>query len=314
MNLMSFFLELIKLMLEINASSNVRINTITIVKGTATGSPVPAVLTNAGDLHQYPLAYVRVNSGASQIVQGNITDKVGSSLCPFVTGPLTVINNDTILANWNNEFYAWFNGLQDDHDELLQDLTDDWNAWFATIQDMLDDNQAGHLQNEIDTLSAANNVLLADITGSETEDEFDFDNIPNDYFNLRLVGTLKFLNTGSFKAANANLKLNNDAAAHYLGINTYTEDPKWYNNWSWNSSPSTLRRVVFQADNGRAQNADAVRLQFTNQFERVDALEFGVLAVFAFDAHPHPGDAQAHKLIDGVRAEHLGRTEHVQRP
>ena len=40
-----------------------------------------------------------------------------------------------------------------------------------------------------------------------------------------------------------------------------------------------FRRVVFQADDGRAQHADAVRLQFADQREGVDAGEFGVLAV-----------------------------------
>ena len=34
----------------------------------------------------------------------------------------------------------------------------------------------------------------------------------------------------------------------------------------------------------------------------------------AFDAHPHPGDAQADQLVDGVRREHVGRAEDVERP
>ena len=39
-----------------------------------------------------------------------------------------------------------------------------------------------------------------------------------------------------------------------------------------------------------------------------------VLAVAAFDAHPHPGDAQADELLDGVGAEHVGGAEDVERP
>ena len=75
-----------------------------------------------------------------------------------------------------------------------------------------------------------------------------------------------------------------------------------------------LRRVVFQADDRRAQHADAVRLQLAHQLEGVDALELGVLAVAAFNAHPHPGDAQADQLLDGVRANDVGGTEDIERP
>ena len=66
-----------------------------------------------------------------------------------------------------------------------------------------------------------------------------------------------------------------------------------------------FRRVVLQADDRRAQHADAVRLQLAHQGEGVDALQLGVLAVAAFHAHPHPGDAQADKLLDRVGAETL---------
>ena len=43
-------------------------------------------------------------------------------------------------------------------------------------------------------------------------------------------------------------------------------------------------------------------------------VSFAVLAVAALDAHPHPGDAQADELVDGVGAQHVGRAEHVERP
>ena len=75
-----------------------------------------------------------------------------------------------------------------------------------------------------------------------------------------------------------------------------------------------FRRVVFQADDRRAQHADAVRLELADQREGVDALELDVLAVAAFDAHPHPGNAQADQLLDRVRAEDVGGAEDVERP
>ena len=75
-----------------------------------------------------------------------------------------------------------------------------------------------------------------------------------------------------------------------------------------------FRRVVLQADDRRAQHADAVRLELADQREGVDALELDVAAVAAFDAHPDPGDAQADQLLDAVGAEHVGGAEDVERP
>lgn len=73
--------------LEVDATDPVRANSIKIIAGTPAGSPVPPTLINAGDLHQYPLAYIAVGTGVTTIVNANITKLVGTGLCPYVTVP-----------------------------------------------------------------------------------------------------------------------------------------------------------------------------------------------------------------------------------
>lgn len=73
--------------LEVNSSNAVRANTIKIITGTPATVPLTPSLTNTQEIHQYPLAYILVSAGASEIVQENITNTIGTVECPFVTVP-----------------------------------------------------------------------------------------------------------------------------------------------------------------------------------------------------------------------------------
>jgi hypothetical protein len=73
--------------LEVNASNAVRANTIKVLTGTPASSPVEPTLTNTSEIHQHPLAYIAVGAGVSEILPANITDLIGTYLCPFVTVP-----------------------------------------------------------------------------------------------------------------------------------------------------------------------------------------------------------------------------------
>lgn len=99
--------------LEVNSSDNIRANSIKIIKGTPSTTPVAPTLLSTELIHQYPLSYIAVNDGITSITQGDITNKVGTSECPFITGILETINADTLLTQWGSEFNTWFNNLKD---------------------------------------------------------------------------------------------------------------------------------------------------------------------------------------------------------
>lgn len=113
--------------LEINKNEEVRENIIKIIEGTARSSPVAPTLVNTEFINQYPLAYIFVGADVSSISAVNITNKVGTSECPFITGILESINADSLLTQWEAEF----------------------DEWFATVQDTLSGDTAGNLLNLI---------------------------------------------------------------------------------------------------------------------------------------------------------------------
>lgn len=73
------------IVIETNNSSDVRADSIKIIKGTpSSSSPVNPTLINTELVHQYPLAYVYVKAKATIIQASNITDMRGTTDCPFV--------------------------------------------------------------------------------------------------------------------------------------------------------------------------------------------------------------------------------------
>lgn len=99
--------------LEVNEAVAYRENTIKVIKGVPNSNPQKPVLTNTSEVHQYPLAYVSITVGLSQITNANIENRIGLEDCPFVTGILQGINIDTLVQEWAAQFDEWFKSLED---------------------------------------------------------------------------------------------------------------------------------------------------------------------------------------------------------
>lgn len=146
----------VAVVLEVNSSQAARRNIITYVAGTPATNPVYPTLTNTDTLHQHPLAYVKIRSGATVISQADIVNVVGTSTTPYVTGPLQTVNADTLLAQWRGEFAdmiaadntvfrnmintdtsQWnnfFNGTQNSWDTYFASTKSNWNAYKSGVE------------------------------------------------------------------------------------------------------------------------------------------------------------------------------------
>ena len=116
--------------LEINTNDDARANTIKIVKGTPASNPVAPTMIKTTKVNQYPLAHIAVNANVTTITQANITNKIGTTDCPFVTGLIQQVTTDIITAQWETEFAEWLD----------------------YIKGIFVDDPAGHLQTEIESL------------------------------------------------------------------------------------------------------------------------------------------------------------------
>lgn len=110
--------------LEVNFSDAVRENGFKIIKGEPSSTPVSAELTNTDEVHQYPLCYISVKGGVTEILGTDLTNTIGLiEEVPFITGILETVTIEGI----NNI------------------LTAEWNIWFDDIKDTLNGDIAGNL-------------------------------------------------------------------------------------------------------------------------------------------------------------------------
>lgn len=127
------------IVLEVNNNTEVRKNTIKILKGTPASKPVKPSLIESELVNQHPLAYISVPKGATSISQSNITNAVGTSECPFVTGVLEGMDIDKLVAQWGAQWGAQWA-------EWLSSNTDAFNTWFNEMKNQLSEDAAGNLQ------------------------------------------------------------------------------------------------------------------------------------------------------------------------
>lgn len=135
------------IVLRVSQTDDTRTNSIEVVKGTPSSEePAKPVLKKENDIYEYPLCYIFVERGATEIIQSNITNTVGTSECPFVTGIIETINIDGLIAQWQDEWDRWVN---DTVFEFEKDRQKEFDLWFDTIREQLDEDTAGNLQNQI---------------------------------------------------------------------------------------------------------------------------------------------------------------------
>lgn len=147
------------IVLEVNKSDDVRANTIKVIKGTPSSSPIKPTMQKDLYVNQYPLAYITVRANTTNITQSMIENRVGTDDCPFVTGILQTISAESLLRQWEAEYNEWAAGNQSSFEN-----------WFQHLRNELDENQAAHLQRQIDD-------LLDDVDDKIQEFETDFRNL-----------------------------------------------------------------------------------------------------------------------------------------
>ena len=163
------------LVIDINSNENYRENKIMWVQGTPSSNPVRPTMINTLERHQYPLCYIERKPNVEKILQADITNMVGSSECPFVTGILQTVDIDQLLLQWKDQWAQFVIAYEKTAEEWMDDQKSDFaayytefkrqmdafeaasgkefNDWFASIQDIFDGSVAGHLQNEIDQIT-----------------------------------------------------------------------------------------------------------------------------------------------------------------
>ena len=112
------------LVLEVDRSTDVRAATAkfatqytssdaSLTEGRAIELAIESNLINTTSVHQYPIAAIYRKVGTTDaITQADITNFIGTSYCPYVTGIIDVVDIDDMVAQWGSQFTQWFNSIK----------------------------------------------------------------------------------------------------------------------------------------------------------------------------------------------------------
>ncbi len=131
------------IIIETDSSVAVRNNTIKYVQGAPSSSPSRPTLTTGVEVNQYPICYIYRPSGSSEITQSDITNMVGTTEMPFVTGILQAVSIDSLLGQWEDDldrfmdaqkalFTDWMNGEKTSFTEWQTAAKTEFSEWRTT--------------------------------------------------------------------------------------------------------------------------------------------------------------------------------------
>jgi len=87
------------IVIEVDKTAGVRANSVKVITGTPSASPVRPTLINSGDVHQYPLADIYIAATTTLILSGHITNRIDIDT-PYAAGITgTVQRFDTIACS-----------------------------------------------------------------------------------------------------------------------------------------------------------------------------------------------------------------------
>lgn len=142
--------------IDVDSTDTVRACTIKVIKGTPSSQAVRPTLENTETHHQYPLCDISVPAGATTVTQSNITNRRGTSDCPFVATLMKSVDVDDLLIQWESQWNDWMTDRADAMDSWTAEQQEAFTTWFQTVQDILDENTAGNLLNRINHRTGIN--------------------------------------------------------------------------------------------------------------------------------------------------------------
>lgn len=98
--------------IEVDRTNSGRINRLRILKGTPASTPVAPQLTKTESLKQYPLADILVKPNVTEITTADITNRIGTSALPWVTGIIDHVSAEELVQQWRIEFDTLLDTLQ----------------------------------------------------------------------------------------------------------------------------------------------------------------------------------------------------------
>lgn len=121
------------MILRVDRNSSARAATIVYRQGTAASTPTAPALDTSANVYEFRLANIRVNAGTSSITQSNITDRRGSSECPWITSLIYQMDTSTLFEQWKDAYDQAFLDHQEQWEEFFEQLTQELTLQTSVV-------------------------------------------------------------------------------------------------------------------------------------------------------------------------------------
>lgn len=146
-----------------DTTDTVRNCRLEVRKGQPSANPTPKAPVITDHIKELVLAHISVRSGTTKITGSMITNKVGSSETPFVTGATSIFNTDALISRWQSEWIEWRNQKTREHQDWLANekegvenfkstltrLEGDFDAWFSGVKNKMNGDVGTKLTKDV---------------------------------------------------------------------------------------------------------------------------------------------------------------------
>lgn len=127
-----------------------------VVTGGYSSVPAAKEPVRSNGIYQLIVGRIYVRAGAVRITQEDITDtRTDLKICGIVTGTVTQYDFSQFKAQFEGYFANYKQDVQDAYESYLQEIAEQqtvFETWFESMQGKLDEDAAGHLQNQINAM------------------------------------------------------------------------------------------------------------------------------------------------------------------
>jgi hypothetical protein len=134
---------------------NTRSITAQVLKGTPASTAAAPAIVRTVEQYDLKLAEISIPAGTTAITQSLITDtRLDKSVCGIVTGVVQQVDTTTLYQQIQNDLARFRATNESDFSSWSDTQKASFNTWLSGLKNALDADTAGHLQNEIDSLTS----------------------------------------------------------------------------------------------------------------------------------------------------------------
>lgn len=119
---------------QVDKRTSGRVGNIVYRTGTPSSNPSAPAINTTSDVIEYRLANIRVAAGAVSITGGVITDRRGSSDCPWITSLIYQVDTSTLYDQWAAAYKEYFEAEKAMWDDWYSHLTEELDVSLTLVK------------------------------------------------------------------------------------------------------------------------------------------------------------------------------------